>query len=85
MENHNYGSVKNKIVASDLIKERAKIAFDKSELRTYLLGGEELVEHRNYYRAVQIDHPSLQNTHKFNEMTIHEKQTDLWARIRLIH
>jgi len=56
MENHNYGSVSKKIVASDLVKERAKCAFDKNELRTYLLGGPALVEHKEFYRDLWIKH-----------------------------
>ena len=85
MENHHYGSVKNKIVATDLQKERDKIAFDKEELSTYLLGGHELVEHRKLYRDLQIDFPDLANTHKFNDMTINERQTELRRRIRVVH
>ena len=85
MEQHNYGSVKNKIVASDIVKERAKIAFDKNELTTYLLGGQDLVDHRRVYRGLTDDHPELNNTLKFNDMTIHERQTDLWKRISLLH
>jgi len=34
------GSMKNKIVASELQAERDKCAFDQKELMTYLYGGE---------------------------------------------
>ena len=54
-KNHYYGSIKNKIVASDLWKERDKIQFDKNELRIYLIGGPVLSETKDYYRKVFMD------------------------------
>lgn len=85
MVSHNYGSVKNQIIASDLTKERAKIAFDKKEMVTFLLGGQDLVDHRNVYKQLQVDYPELRNTHRFNEMTIHERQMELWKRVHTLH
>ena len=85
MEPHNYGSVKNQVIASDLTKERAKIAFDKKELVTFLYGGQDLVDHRNVYKNLQVDYPELRNTHKFNEWTTHERQMELWKRISHVH
>ena len=37
------GSVKNKIVASDLLEERKKCAFDQDELKDFLHGGAHVI------------------------------------------
>jgi len=34
-----YGSIKNGVVSSDLLEERAKCAFDQNELMVLLMGG----------------------------------------------
>lgn len=39
--NNKTGSVKNSIVAPDLVHERAKCQFDQLELREFLHGGRE--------------------------------------------
>ena len=41
------GSVKNKIVASDLAEERAKCDFDTQEMLVFLNGGQEALNIKN--------------------------------------
>jgi hypothetical protein len=53
MTDYKLGSVKNKIVSTDLLVERANIAFDQQELRVYLNGGEEAYEKKMYYARIQ--------------------------------
>jgi hypothetical protein len=49
-----------------LIKERSKCAFDKEELRTYLLGGYEIEKHKQYYRDLWLKYKDdLKNTPEF--------------------
>ena len=66
------GSVKNKIVASDLLEERKKCAFDQEELKVFLHGGPLVLQKKLNYLKI-ISHPELANHHKFYEMTPHEQ------------
>lgn len=80
------GSIANKIVSPDLAKERANCAFDQKELEIMLYGGAEVYDKCMQFVKIQAKHPDeLGNNFKFREMTITEKQTDLWRRIRFVH
>ena len=44
------GSMKNKVVASELQEERAKCAFDQKEMKLFLSGGQAELDHEmNYF------------------------------------
>lgn len=73
MSDYRLGSVKNNIVASDLEKERANIAFDQKEMQVYLHGGEDPYNAKMHYHRIFDKHPELRNHHKFYEMTPHEQ------------
>lgn len=63
-----YGSVKNKIVASDLIEERKAKDFKSNELLCDL----GLFHYRKYRNSIDkfaAADPILRNTHKFYEMS----------------
>ena len=52
------GSLKNKIVATDLLEERAKCAFDQEELRVAVHGGpEEWKLQKGYFDL--FEHPEI--------------------------
>ena len=71
-----YGSIKRKIVSSDLIQERANRDFDDENgevlFKTLCVGGP--FEHRQEFLKVLDSDPILQNSHKFYEMTSEELQ-----------
>ncbi len=48
------------------------------------MGGQSIFDARTKVSKIIEKHPELQNHHKFNEMTPHEQQTDLWRRIKFI-
>mmetsp|Transcript_18121 Transcript_18121/g.30956 ORF Transcript_18121/g.30956 Transcript_18121/m.30956 type:complete len:84 (+) Transcript_18121:40-291(+) len=71
-----YGSIKNKVVATDLLEERAKKDFDEK------VGGGlvSLIDkecHDRYKEAVEFtsSDPIMRNSHKFYEMT----REELWV------
>lgn len=66
------GSAKRGIVSSDLLEERAKVAFDQGELRVLLQGGEEI--NRKWCQTVDLvgNDPVLRNSLEFNDMTVTE-------------
>lgn len=67
-----YGSIKNKIVASDLISERQNCDFDQRELREVLLMGKDYVErYDRYVKNMEAD-PILKNSEKFYEYSREE-------------
>jgi hypothetical protein len=53
---NNTGSVKLKIVAPDLQKERDKCAFDQQELRVMLSGGQEVHDKFQMYVKLMEKH-----------------------------
>ena len=79
------GSVKNKIVASDLLAERAKCDFNQEELRILINGGSLnyslLKKHYERFGA----NPGTRNHLTWYELTPEEKQEDLWKRINVIY
>ena len=79
------GSVKAKVVASDLLEERKKCTFDQEELQKLLLGGDEVMKSTLEMRNLLVKHSAeLGNHHKFQEMSVQERQDDIWRRIRFI-
>jgi hypothetical protein len=79
------GSVKRKVVASDLQEERDKTTFDQQELKVMFCGGKDMYEKRIFYLNLVLKHKDeLCNHHRFHEMSISEQQEDLWRRIRFI-
>jgi hypothetical protein len=76
------GSQKDKIVASDLIEERANGNFDKEEMANFLDHiHKEKKECMDFFASM----PETKNHHNFYEFTTDEKQKDLWKRIKFIH
>jgi len=81
---HQPGSIKNNIVNSDLLNERKNLDFEQQEMRVFLHGGEDVYQAKMYYHNIFSKHPELANHHKFYEMSRHEKQMDLWTRVRFV-
>jgi hypothetical protein len=50
------GSLKSKIVSSDLQEERDKCTFDQQELRVMLSGGQEVYENKMKYENMIVKH-----------------------------
>ena len=74
-----HGSVKNKIVAPELLKERQNCNFDRNELKNMFWVDE---ESKSVYDKCQHDvenDPNLHLTHKFYEWTPEEKQ-EMWMK-----
>lgn len=70
------GSIKNKIVAQDLLEERSHKNFDQEELTVALFGGkEELTDFREHIALMESD-PILRNTEKWYDMTREEQMHD---------
>lgn len=82
---HIPGSIKNKIVNSDLQEERDKCAFDRKEMQAILHGGKDKLALRVAASEKMAKHPELANHHHFYDMTRDEKQTDLWRRNMYVH
>jgi acyl-CoA oxidase len=76
------GSIKRNIVASDLVEERAHCNFDQDELCRFI---DPLVENKKEFMTLVEKTPQLSNTHKFYEMTIAEKQENLWSRLHHLY
>lgn len=76
------GSVKNKIVASDLEEERLKINFDANEMGLMMQGGPEVQERiRSLIKDMESD-PALIHTEKYYEMSREELYVELLKRVR---
>ena len=75
-----YGSVKNKIVAPELIKERQNHCnFDRTELKNMFWVDEDSKRvHDKCHYDIEND-SNLNLTHKFYEMTNEEKQ-QMWMK-----
>jgi hypothetical protein len=68
------GSMKNKVVASELQAERNKCAFDQKELMAYLHGGQQEFDLQIKWFNLLEKHPyDLGNHHHFFEMTRSEQ------------
>ena len=68
-----YGSIKNKIVASDLVLERQNCNFDQKELREEILMGKEFVDRFDRYVKNMEADPILKNSEKFYEYSREEQ------------
>ena len=79
------GSVKKGIVAPDMLAERAKLAFDQAEMRTFLHSGKE--DENNYKEMIDMfgADEGLRNHLEFYDMTPGEMQEDLWKRINVLY
>ena len=75
-----YGSVKNKITAPELLKERQNIDFDRAEIKNIFWKDEKSKMIHDKATADVLNDPELALTHKFYEMTRQEKQTWLMKR-----
>ena len=79
------GSVKNGVVAPDLLEERAKIAFDHQEMQDFISGSaEKLAGWKDTVDLIGAD-PGLRNHIGFYDMSPHEQQEDLWKRINVLY
>ncbi len=76
------GSIKDKIVAPDLLEERAKRNFNVQELTLALAGGQQNFD--EYIRNVKFieSDPILRNSEKFYDMTREEQMEVLFKKIR---
>ena len=71
------GSIKDKIVASDLLEERLKRNFDMQEMNITLLGGRKKYDEvMAFFKFAESD-PILRNSEKFNDMTREEQMACL--------
>jgi len=76
------GSIKDKVVAPDLLEERKKCNYDQAELSAYLWGGPAEQERvRGFYRDME-SHPDTVFTEKFYDMTREEQIEDGLKRFR---
>ena len=79
------GSVKQGIVAPDLLEERAKCAFDQQELQTLMYGGEErLTAFKSLVDTWGADE-GIRNRIECYDYTPHEMQEELWKRINVLY
>jgi Ser-tRNA(Ala) deacylase AlaX len=79
------GSIKDRVVAQELIDERAKCDFDQQELQELLHGGKEmLAEHKQTFDEFG-SMKEVANHAKFYEYTPAEMQKDLWKRIKHVY
>ena len=74
------GSIKSKIVATELVEERAKSNFDHDELYTTYYSDPISREIRERVFKEMEEDPILRNTHKFYEMTTKEAQLELMKK-----
>jgi len=78
------GSVKNKVVATDLLEERANCNFDQEKLRVILHGGE--LQFKIYKDMLDdFSVPELRNTFAYMEADVNEKQIDMWKRMKYMY
>lgn len=71
-QQHRPGSVKNKVVNSDLQEERDKCAFDQKEMQALLHGGQQILDAKISESEMFAKHPALGNHHHFYEMDRNE-------------
>ena len=65
------GSIKNKIVATELVEERKRLDFNQDEVRR-VIGGDENNAFETLDLALKImnEHPAIRNKPEFHEMTV---------------
>ena len=76
------GSIKDKIVAPDLLDERAKRNFDGEELTHVLFRGKDKYDDYKENMTLGESDPVLRNTHEWYDMTREEKQDTLIRKVR---
>ena len=76
------GSIKNKVVASDLEEERKKCNFDQKELSTHIWGGQHTYSYVKGIWADLLSDKGLQATEKWYDMTREEMMEDALKRLR---
>ena len=62
------GSIKNQIVASDLLEERKNCNFDQAELWDLILTKKHVEYFKKIVKVMESD-PLLTNSHKYYDMT----------------
>jgi len=75
------GSVKSKIVNPDLIEERNKATFNKEELEQFFANALGQLDRDKEFWADIKDHPDMNSSFKWYDMTKEEKQEEWWKRI----
>jgi len=83
MSKRQAGSIKNKIVAGELLEERARLDFDQQELAVNCFG-KELVGCLNLQYDLMRKHPRFANSHKWYEMTREEQYQDWLEKLKFI-
>ena len=78
------GSFKRGIVSPDLLEERAKLAFNKDEMRVFLHGGQERLDKWSHLIDTFGADSRMKNFVEFNDLTPHEMQENLWKRINVM-
>ena len=73
------GSMKNKIVATELIEERAKCNIDQYELLVLFAGSVEQAEILVQEQKIILDDPGMQTEFEFYDMT-REEQMYYWMK-----
>ena len=66
------GSVKNKIVAQELLEERANLNFDKDQAFAFFNPMKDVNDLQDAVNKLIDENPDIQNTHKVYEMTREE-------------
>ncbi len=80
-----HGSIKNKIVSSDLEEERKKCDFDQSQLTHFLHGGKAgYDQYKEWIRVMESD-PILRTDQTWYEMTREEQMNDLFKKTKRIY
>jgi hypothetical protein len=77
------GSIKNKIVAEDLLAERKNCNFDKNELSTVIWGGKDGFDRTKSIWADMESDPALMPTEKWYDMSREEQQETSLRKLRL--
>lgn len=73
MKKQELGSIKNKIVATDLLEERAKCNFNMNEMALLLYGGKEELDIVKGWVSEMEGDSILRNNEKWYEMTREEQ------------
>jgi hypothetical protein len=76
------GSMLKKVIASELVAERANCNFDRRELENILTHPDE--QRRRAQNIKEMEEvPGFANTHKFYEYTENERQDAYWRKLKI--
>jgi len=75
------GSVKNKVVATELAEERKNLNFDPEEIYSFYNFDPEAKKEAEYHLNNMRKHPEMANSHKWYEMTRAEKMENWMQRL----